>query len=103
MKTGRRLITVGIPVYNAMPWLPQCMDSLFRQTFSNFDILVIVDGATDGSLEYLESVRDSRLRVLVQPNTGVTATLNRMLHEVETPWLVRQDADDVSYPQRLAR
>jgi glycosyltransferase involved in cell wall biosynthesis len=103
MKTGRRLITVGIPVYNAMPWLPQCMDSLFSQSFTNFAILAIVDGATDGSSEYLLSLRDPRLRVLVQPNAGVTGTLNRMLREVQTPWLVRQDADDVSYPQRLER
>ncbi|MBV8630617.1 MAG: glycosyltransferase family 2 protein [Silvibacterium sp.] len=98
-----RLVTVGLPVYNAMPYLPEAMESLKRQTISNFEILAIVDGATDGSLQYLEAVRDRRLRVLIQPNRGVTATLNRMLRECRTPWLVRQDADDVSHPRRIER
>jgi glycosyltransferase involved in cell wall biosynthesis len=97
------MITVGMPVCNAMPWLPEAMESLLRQTAGDFEILAIVDGGTDGSLAYLRSVHDARLRVLEQPNAGVTATLNRLLHETGTPWMVRQDADDVSYPQRLEK
>ena len=99
----KSVVTVGLPVYNAMPYLPEALESLLRQSVPDFEILAIVDGATDESLAYLESVRDSRLRVLVQPNLGVTATLNRMLRECRTPWLVRQDADDVSHPRRLER
>jgi glycosyltransferase involved in cell wall biosynthesis len=99
----RTLVTVGLPVYNAMPYLPEAMESLLGQTASCFEILVIVDGATDASLEYLQSIRDPRLRIIVQPNQGVTQTLNRMLRECRTPWLVRQDADDVSYPTRIER
>ena len=86
-----------------MPYLPESMESLLGQTASSFEILAIVDGATDGSLEYLRSLRDSRLRVIEQPNLGVTQTLNRMLRECRTPWLVRQDADDVSHPVRIER
>jgi glycosyltransferase involved in cell wall biosynthesis len=96
------LFTVGLPVYNAMPYLPEAMESLLGQTESYFEILAIVDGATDGSLEYLQSIRDPRLRIIVQPNLGVTETLNRMLRECRTHWLVRQDADDVSHPTRIA-
>jgi glycosyltransferase involved in cell wall biosynthesis len=90
-----------MPVFNAMAYLREAIDSLCGQTVAAFEILAIVDGGTDGSLDYLQSVRDPRLRVLTQPNLGVTATLNRMLREARTPWLVRQDADDVSYPRRL--
>jgi cellulose synthase/poly-beta-1,6-N-acetylglucosamine synthase-like glycosyltransferase len=97
------MITVGMPVCNAMPWLPEAVESLLRQTAGDFEILAIVDGGTDGSLAYLLSVNDARLRVLEQPNAGVTATLNRLLRETRTPWMVRQDADDVSYPQRLKK
>lgn len=96
-------ITVGLPVYNAMPFLPEAIESLLRQTARDFNILVIVDGASDGSLEYLETVKDRRLRIISQPNRGLTATLNRMLREVGSGWLVRQDADDVSYPGRIER
>lgn len=97
------LVTVGLPVYNAMPYLPETMDSLIRQTASQFEILAIVDGATDDSLAYLRSLRDPRLRILVQPNLGITYTLNRMLQECRTAWLVRQDADDISHPSRVER
>jgi glycosyltransferase involved in cell wall biosynthesis len=92
-----------MPVYNAMPYLPEAVESLLAQECSHFEILAVVDGTTDSSLEYLRSVRDSRLRILTQPNQGVTLTLNRMLHECRTPWLIRQDADDVSHPHRIAR
>ena len=99
---GQGLITIGLPVYNAMPYLPEAIESLLAQSVGDFEILAIVDGGTDDSLEYLRSVRDPRLRILVQSNAGVAATLNRMLHETRTPWLVRQDADDISYPTRIA-
>ena len=97
------LITVGLPVYNAMPYLPEAIESLLAQTDRRFEILAIVDGATDASLEYLRSVSDVRLRILTQTNHGVAPTLNRLLAECRTPWLVRQDADDVSHPQRMGR
>lgn len=97
------LITVGVPVYNAMPYLTEAIDSLLAQNYRYFEILAIVDGATDSSLEYLSSVCDPRLRIIVQPNRGVTHALNRMLLECRTPWLVRQDADDVSHPRRIER
>jgi glycosyltransferase involved in cell wall biosynthesis len=98
-----RQITVGIPVFNAMPYLPESLESILRQSYSDFNILVINDGSTDGSREYLRSVTDPRLRIVDQENRGLTATLNRMLAEVSTPWLARHDADDVAYPHRLAR
>lgn len=102
------LLTVGLPVYNAMPYLPEAMQSLLAQQCSNFEILAIADGDTDGSLDYLRSLAaqpslGGRLRILTQSNQGVTPTLNRLLRECRTPWLVRQDADDVSHPHRISR
>ncbi|HTV06512.1 MAG TPA: glycosyltransferase family A protein [Acidobacteriaceae bacterium] len=106
--TTQPLITVGMPVYNAMPFLPEAMESLLAQQCPNFEILAIIDGATDGSLEYLRSLAANpfiaaRLRILSQSNQGVAPTLNRILRECRTPWLIRQDADDVSHPHRIAR
>lgn len=95
------LITIGLPIYNAMPFLPETINSLLRQTYSDFQVLAIDDGSTDDSLDYLKSIQDSRFKIITQSNRGLTATLNRMLAEVETPWLVRQDADDIAYPNRL--
>jgi glycosyltransferase involved in cell wall biosynthesis len=97
------LITVGIPVFNALPYLAESIESILEQSHSDFELLVVNDGSTDDSLKYLQSLRDPRLRLINQKNQGLTATLNRMLAEVRTPWLARHDADDVAYPQRLAR
>lgn len=95
-------LTVGLPVYNAMPFLPEAVNSLLQQSCSDFQILALVDGSEDGSLEYLCSIRDARLRVVEQQHCGITYTLNRMLRECDTPWLVRHDADDVATPNRIA-
>jgi glycosyltransferase involved in cell wall biosynthesis len=97
-----KLITIGLPVYNALPWLRESLSSLLNQSDGDFQILAIDDGSTDASLAYLRSVRDPRLRVVTQSNQGVTATLNRMLKEVNTPWLLRHDADDIALPNRVA-
>jgi glycosyltransferase involved in cell wall biosynthesis len=96
------LFTVGIPVYNGMPYLPESLQSILQQTYPHFEVVVINDGSTDDSLKYLQRVRDPRLRVISQPNRGLTATLNRLLAEARTQWLVRLDADDVACPERLA-
>lgn len=96
----RHLITVGLPVYNAMPFLPETVESLLGQRERAFDLLIVDDGSTDGSADYLRALRDPRVRVITQRNRGLTATLNRMLHEVNTPWLVRHDADDIAYSDR---
>lgn len=95
------ILTIGLPVYNAMPFLPEAMQSLLAQDYEDFNILVIDDGSTDEGPAYLKSVKDPRVHVERQENKGLTFTLNRMLREVDTPWLVRHDADDIVYPERV--
>jgi glycosyltransferase involved in cell wall biosynthesis len=97
-----KLLTIGLPVHNAMPYLPETIASLLGQTYDDFELLVIDDGSTDGSLEYLKSLKDRRLRLVWQDNRGLTATLNRTLEETTTPWLVRHDADDIAFTDRLS-
>ena len=97
-----KLFTIGLPVYNAMPYLPETIASILAQTYEDFELLIIDDGSSDGSLEFLRSLRDRRLTLISQENRGLTATLNRMLEETTTPWLVRQDADDIAFANRLS-
>jgi len=98
----RPLFTVGMPVYNGMPHLPTAVESVLRQTYPRFELLIINDGSRDGSLEYLRSLQDPRVRIISQENRGITTTLNRFLAEARAPWLARLDADDVACPERLA-
>ncbi len=96
------LLTVTIPAYNAMPYLPQAVESILGQTFKAFRLLIINDGSTDDTKEYLSSLTDSRVRVVHQENQGAGATARRALELCDTPFCARMDADDISLADRLA-
>lgn len=97
-------VTVLMPVYNADRYLVPAIESILRQTFKEFELLIINDASTDGSGKIIASFSDKRLRVVDNENNlGVTKTLNRGLHLAEGELIARQDADDLSHPERLAR
>lgn len=97
-------ITVLMTVFNGEKHLPAAVESILRQSFRDFEFLVVDDASTDRSLDVLKSfaVRDSRLRILENTtNKGQTACLNQGLREARGEWIARQDADDLSLPKRL--
>ncbi len=67
----RPLFTIGMPVYNAMPYLAEAVESVLRQTYPHFELLIINDGSHDGSLEYLRSLKDSRIRIVSRRTAGL--------------------------------
>jgi glycosyltransferase involved in cell wall biosynthesis len=100
------LVSVLLPVYNALPDLSRALRSLLAQTFVDFEIIAIDDGSTDGSGELLENFakQDARLRVFHQPNAGALGkVLNRAAELAQGKYLARQDADDASSPIRLEK
>ena len=97
-------LTVLLPVFNGGPYLRPAIESVLGQTRPDFELLVVDDGSTDGSLEVARSYRDPRVRVVANGrNLGLTASLNLGLREARSPLIARQDADDLSAPDRLAR
>ena len=91
------LVSVLIPVYNTLRYLPRCMDSVRAQTFSNLEILCLDDGSKDGSGEYLDRMADtdSRVRVIhFTENQGVPSARNRAIDEARGEWLYFMDSDD---------
>jgi glycosyltransferase involved in cell wall biosynthesis len=99
----RMKLTVTLPVYNGMPYLPAAVNSILCQTFTDFDFLILDDGSTDGSTEYLRSVRDPRVKLLVRENRGLGTTLNELFANSRTDYVARMDADDVCEPDRLEK
>lgn len=97
--------SVLLPVFNARPFLDDCLRSVIEQTFTDFEVLAVDDGSRDGSLEILESWAqlDARIRVLRRPHLGLVSTLNAGLDACSGEVLVRMDADDVIHPKRLER
>lgn len=94
-------ISVIVPVYNGLPHLRETVDALLTQSFDDFELLLCNDGSTDGSLDYLHSLRDPRVRVIDQRNRGLCNTLNRLIEEARAPVIARSDQDDISLPHRL--
>ncbi|MDX2079807.1 MAG: glycosyltransferase [Terrimicrobiaceae bacterium] len=91
-------------VFNGGPFLRDAVEGILQQTFRNFEFLIVDDGSTDGSGEWLRgrAATDSRIRFLEnRVNRGQTACLNQALEEARGDWIARQDADDVSHPDRL--
>jgi glycosyltransferase involved in cell wall biosynthesis len=97
-------ITVVLPVYNGKMYVREAIQSVLDQTFADFELLVIDDGSTDGTLEVLSSFTDSRLRIISFPtNQGLVTALNTGLSQARTEFIARMDADDICMPQRFER
>ena len=91
------LVSVLLPTYNTLRYLPRCMDSVLAQTYPNLEILCMDDGSTDGSGAYLDRVAetDSRVRVIhFTENQGVPSARNRAVDEARGEWLFFMDSDD---------
>jgi glycosyltransferase involved in cell wall biosynthesis len=75
-------ISIIIPVYNAEKYLRQCLDSIFYQTFQDFECICVNDESTDSSLTILEEYarEDKRFKIISQKNKGVSAARNTGLN-----------------------
>jgi glycosyltransferase involved in cell wall biosynthesis len=104
-RPGKPLVSVILPVYNAEEHLAEAIESVLRQTHADFELLIINDGSTDGSLEIIElyAREDPRIRVIDRANRGLIATLNEGITEARGEYIARMDADDISMPERFAR
>ena len=92
----RTSISVIVPVYNVKPLLPRCIDSLLKQNFVDFELLLIDDGSTDGSGGVCDEYekKDSRIKVIHKLNEGVSRTRNRGIDEATGEWITFVDSDD---------
>lgn len=91
-----------IPVYNGMPHLRATLEAALNQDYANYEVLVTDDGSTDGSLEYIESIADSRLRVVNGPGKGLAHNMNAAVHHTDADYIARCDQDDVCDPKRIS-
>lgn len=94
-----------MPVYNARRFLAEAIRSILDQTFTDFELIVIDDGSTDGSSRIIDDLArdDSRIVVMHQANTGIVGALNNGLKAVRGRYVARMDADDISLPDRFMR
>jgi glycosyltransferase involved in cell wall biosynthesis len=96
-------LSVVMSVFNGAKDLQRTLDSIFTQTEKDFELIVVDDGSTDETPSILARQTDARLRVITQPNGGLTRALIRGCDAARAPVIARHDCGDVSMPERFAK
>lgn len=90
------VFSILIPAYNVAKYIEDCIESIKKQTFSNFECIIVDDGSTDTTRIVIESLveNDSRFVFIHQENRGVSATRNKLLKMAVGEYVVWIDSDD---------
>jgi glycosyltransferase involved in cell wall biosynthesis len=95
-----------MPVFNASQHLSKALESILWQTHTNWELICVNDGSTDNSLSILKTYarQDKRIKVYTnRTNRGIGYSLNKALKVAQGKFIARMDADDISFPDRLAK
>ena len=97
------MISIVIPLYNKGERVKLAIDSALHQDYDGeWEIIVVDDGSTDDSAEYVKAYKDDKVVYIYQPNAGVSAARNRGIAESKGEWIVFLDADDQLLPCALS-
>lgn len=99
-------VSVIVPIYNTLPWLETCVQSILQQEFSEaFEVLLVDDGSTDGCAPLCDewARRDARVRVIHQENQGLSATRNAGIDAARGRYFAFVDSDDIIRPGYLQK
>jgi len=96
-------VSIIMSVYNGDKYLDRCVKSILNQSYPYFEYIIVDDGSNDNTRNILESINDSRVNIIHQENIGLTASLNKAMLLSKGEYIARQDADDISLPDRLEK
>jgi glycosyltransferase involved in cell wall biosynthesis len=97
-------VLVVMPLYNAASYVEKAVDSIFAQTYTGYQLLIVDDGSYDGSSEIISRYVEDKLTIMRQENGGPSVAMNlavKYAQENRIPFIARMDADDLSLPRRL--
>jgi len=94
-------ISVVIPVYNGEKTIQKTIESVLKQTWQDFELIVINDGSQDATLEILSSIQDPRLQILSYDNAGLASSRNRGIDQAQGEFISFLDADDLWTSDKL--
>ncbi|MBR8835694.1 MAG: glycosyltransferase [Stigonema ocellatum SAG 48.90 = DSM 106950] len=96
-------VSIVIPAYNAIAYLPEAVDSVLQQTFTDFEVLIVDDGSSDGTVEWANQMTDPRVRVISQTNQGSSGARNTGITAAKGEYIALLDADDLWEPTKLEK
>src|SRR3954468_5751633 len=95
-------LSIGLPSFNAGRFFREAVQSILAQTFTDWELILIDDGSTDGSFSTLAGFNDSRIRIYSDGrHRGLAARLNQIASLARGKFIGRMDADDLSHPRRF--
>lgn len=95
-------ISIIIPLYNKAKFIGETIYSILNQEYSEFELIIVDDGSTDGSQEVVKNFKDSRIRFYQnESNTGTSAISNKLISLSESKYIIRIDADDIMMKNRI--
>lgn len=95
------MISVVIPLYNKEQLIAKTLQSVFAQTYTDYEIVIVNDGSIDNSVAVIEALSDPRIRLINQANAGVSAARNKGIEEAKGEYVALLDADDEWKPEYL--
>jgi glycosyltransferase involved in cell wall biosynthesis len=96
-------VSVIIPAYNAMSYLPETLESVLQQTFTDFEIIIVDDGSSDRIVTWANSLTDDRIRFISQSNQGVSTARNTAIGQAKGEYIAFLDADDLWQSTKLEK
>lgn len=98
----RPKVSVILPVFNQERYVKEAVNSIIRQSFRDFELIIVDDGSTDDSFKIISRIKDPRIKIIRnKKNIGLTKSLNKALKVAKGEFLARMDGDDIAYPDRL--
>ena len=97
-------VSIAIPFYNSEEFLLDSIRSVYAQTYPHWELILLDDGSSDGSVDVVKKIKDERVRVISDgQNKKLAARLNEVTRYAKYDYLVRMDADDLISPDRIQR
>lgn len=96
-------VSVVVPAYNSMKYLPETISSLLAQNYEDFEVIIVNDGSTDNTQEWGTQIQDSRVVCISQENRGLSGARNTGIRHAKGKYIAFLDADDLWHPSKLKK
>ncbi|WP_404787654.1 glycosyltransferase family 2 protein [Altericista sp. CCNU0014] len=97
------VVSIIIPAYNAMKYLPETVETVLQQTFQDYDVIIVNDGSTDDVETWVANLNHPKIKLISQANQGLSGARNTGIQNAQGDYIALLDADDLWHPTKLEK